>query len=71
MQPQSYTPNKPGFVERHPWRCLLIAWLVSLPLRLLATSVEVRLLADGLVVVGVVLLIVGFVQRERRAREKG
>ena len=68
MRSRSYMPNKPGFVERHPWRCLLIAWLVGMPLRFFATSLEVWILPDVIFTVGVLLLIVGQVRRARRAR---
>ena len=66
MRTRSHTPLKPGFVERHPWRCLLLAWLVGVLLRM-AHTLELTLLADVLFVGGVVLLIVGYVLRKKRA----
>ena len=66
MISRSYTPNKPGFVERHPWWCLLLTWLAGVPLRF-AHIFELDLLSDVIFVVGVVLLIVGLMRRKNRA----
>ena len=65
MMARSYTPNKPGFIERHPWRCLLLTWLAGVPLRM-GHTLELVLLPDVMFVAGVVLLIVGYARREKR-----
>ena len=63
-----------GFVERHPWGCLLIGFAMRIPISMagkLTGSYELRLLAELVFVIGVACVVLGYFLRFRRRRIAG
>ena len=58
-----------GFVERHPWRCLLIGFAMRWPIAMagnLTGSYELSLLAEFVFVIGIAAVVLGYFLRYRR-----